>query len=362
MKIRKTISLEEDDYTSLEPLLKKHDSNFSKAIRELIRNSAIGRGIKYLKKPISPQELWDRRMEVRHLLVEEGLYWLSPLAILMWFLQVTEGIVPPMGLYKTFLGRFFPEIIGKEVDIGTYYEYINFIRPLIGVSETKDRYTIEFDDPKQPKHVKIRFEISRPGSVESYAKIGSYIVAHAPLLLKPVSVTRSPTFIDTEFEVAKSEEEAYEGLVKHFGFNQDIYEGLQENPDYWRVVFKMAKLYDGSLVVLSQKDFIRLQKGEEDMNSIVIQMYEKLLGSPISDVSLDELLASMEIIGKANGFIKKIDIDSGKIKIYFAFHDPIFAQMVSSTTVEILRKAGYDFQIKKVYDDWCILTLSGFNI
>jgi|GEM_PF-4102985 hypothetical protein len=351
MKIRKTISLEEEDFDSLEFLLKKNDGNFSKAIRELIRNNSSKRDVISLKKPLSPNDLKEERKEIRNLLIEKKLFCSVPMDLLGYWLKLVAGMIPPLGYYRFLFDRIFPDFIGVEkVDIKTYSEYVNTYTYLTG---SWGRQSITYDDPKNPTWVKIRIEMSR-GQVEPIAALATYIVAHEPLRLKPVKVTRSPTFIDVDCVVAESEDEAYKGVVEHFGFNQDIYEGLQRDPDYWRGVFKMAKLYDNSLAIFGLQDFLKIQKGESHDSAILT--IERILGSAITEVPLEKLLAAIEMIGRINGMIKKIDVDEEKIKIYFTFHDSNFAQRISCCTLNILENAGHKFTLKKVYEDWCIFT------
>jgi hypothetical protein len=350
MKIRKTISLEKEDFDSLEPLLKENNGNFSRTVRQLIHNSAVRKDVKDLKKPLLPQDIKDNKREIRDLLIEEKLFCSVPLGLLGCWLRVMAGMIPPLGYYRFLFDRVFPDLIGiKNLDIKTYSEYVNTLAYLTG---SWGRQSITYDDPENPKRVKIRVEMSK-GQVEPVAALAAYIAAHKPLLLKPVKVIRAPTFIDVECVVAGSEEEAYEGVVEHFGFNQDVYDGLQRDPDYWREVFKMAKLYD-NLAIFGLQDFLRIQKGHS--NDSAIMMIERILGSSIKEVPLRELLAAIETTGRINGMIKKIDAEEGKIRIYFTFHDPDFAKRISSCTLNILRNAGHSFTIKKVYDDWCILT------
>jgi hypothetical protein len=350
MRLRKSISLQKEDYEALRPLIKENNGNFSKAIRELIRSNHIGKKLNPRGRPLSPDEVWDNKRELRDKLIEEKLFCLIPLDLLGCWIRVVAGMIPPLGYYRFLFDRVFPDLIGiKNIDIKTYSKYVNIITYLTG---GWGRQSI-MPDPEDPNRAKIRIEMSK-GQVEPIAALATYISAHEPLRLKPVGVTRSPTFIDVECVVAGSEEEAYEGVVEHFGFNQDIYVGIQSDPDYWRGVFKMAKLYDNSLVIFGLQDFLKIQTGHS--NETAVLMLERILGKGITEVPLKELLAAIEMTGRINGMIKKIDVKEEKIKIYLTFHDQHFAQKISSCILNILKNAGHIFMLKKVYDDWCILT------
>jgi len=355
MKIRKTISLEKEDYEALEPLLRENRGNFSRAIRRLIRDRHRKTDLRerVKKGPLTPEEIERHRKELRDLMVERNLGWLNPPNFMVWTLQTLDGVVLPMGIFRNTFDRIFPELFGIEnVTIESFARYVNALNRLTGPGGLMH---ITYDDPASPTSVKIHYEMQSPGDIMMFAKAGSHMLAHSPLLLKPVKMTGTQTFVNVEYAPAASEEEAHEALVSHFGHNQRLFESILKNPGWWRRLMEFLELCDGPPVVLDRPEFLGILKCE-DVTGRLISLCEKSLGSSISDVSLDELLSALEKIGIAGGLLKKIESDSEGIKVYYAFNDPAAANILSSFLQKVLEKAGHRVKVKRCFDDWCILS------
>ncbi|RMF91421.1 MAG: hypothetical protein D6733_01195, partial [Methanobacteriota archaeon] len=305
------------------------------------------------KGPLTPEEIESYRKELRDLMVERNLGWLNPPSSMVWTLQTQEGVVPPMGIYRNTFDRIFPELFGvEEVTIGSFARYVNALDRLAGPGGLMH---ITYDDPVSPTSVKIHYEMQSPGNVMMFAKVGSYMVAHSPLLLKPVKITGTQTFVDVEYAPAASEEEAYRALVSHFGQKQRLFESILKNPGQWQRLMEFIELCDGSPVVLDRQEFLGILKCE-DVSGRLISLCEKILGSHISEASLNELLSALEKIGIAGGLLKKIEGNGEEIKVYYAFNDAVAARTLSSFIQETLEKAGHRLKVKRCFDDWCVFS------
>jgi len=351
MKIRKTISLEKEDFNALKPIIDKNNGNFSKALRGLIQSTIRRTGLKDLKKPLTPDDVWDKRGELRNELIDEMLGHLLPFDLMTWFITLGKGMVPPIGVYTATMERIFPDILGVDMDIGTFSRYVN---PFLNAIGSTSNFQITYDDPKKPTWVKNRITMERAGGAETPAMMGSLWMAHSPLKLKPIKVTRTSSYLEIDYLPVETEEEAWEGVVQFFGHNQNIYDKLVMDPEGLWNYCEVAELCHGSVVTVGQDEFLKILKGEDPTERIVY-LCEKVLGDSLSVVSMEELLEALERVGRITGLARKVETEGDHVMVHFTFSDMEGSRKMAAYMANIMKEAGHDFSVKKVFDDWCIL-------
>ncbi len=225
MRIRKTISLGREDYDAIAPLVAKHKGNFSAAVKDLIHS---GRK-KSLNSPVTPEDVEENAGLLRDLMIEERLGLIVPPEMFIWAMGLLNGIVPPIGAYRSLFEGVFPEILGHE-SFGIK-EFSRYINPILRLTGTGSRVKITYDNPESPTSVRIRYDMRMPGDVEVFAKMTSLMVAHRPLLLKPTTVERNPATVTVEYLPAGSEEDAHRAVVEHFGSRQHLLASLAKNEE-----------------------------------------------------------------------------------------------------------------------------------
>lgn len=326
MKLRRTITLEEEDIVLLKPVIDKYRGNISKAIREVIRSH------KYTPtKPITPEAVIKNIDSLRSEIINENIGYLIPLPMAFWLAGVIRGIIPPMGLYRVLIDKFFPEVLGVEdVNVETLLEYINPLLHLWGAHGN-----LKIKSRCSEEGVEIVYEDTGFPGPEIPAVDFSYLLAHEPFLLKVDEVTRTPTFWRVKYKKCASEDEARRGLILAFGENQDIANGIAEKTMFWREIFKFIRENNYDIVILTRSEFSSLCKGEVSATS------EESAGEEIAEV--------LERFGRARRIVKSVRQKSEDSFIfYLPFDDPVVSELIGRWLCRICESCGKKCQLNLI--------------
>ncbi len=319
MKIRKSITLEEKDLNLLAPLIKKHGGNISRAIREVIRGHSYEPSL-----PIKPEDIMDNKEMLRSLIISENVGYLIPLPLAFWLSQIVKGIVPPIGLYRILIDKFFPEILGiKDVDLETFLKYVNPVLRLWG-----GHANLEIKYQHVSGGLELMYEDTGFPGPEIPAIDGSFLLAHKPFLMKVVEVVKTPTYWRVKYEKAESEEDARNALIDFFGINQALYDGILENSEFWRDIAKFIREYGYDVVILPRNEFAALCRGD-------------FVTHEIKKGSKERILREIELFGKLRGVVKKAWINSqGMLVFQVPFDNEKVSGLIGAWLCKIAQDGG----------------------
>ncbi len=325
MKLRRTITLEEGDIALLKPLIEKYNGNISRAIREVIRSYRFEP-----EKPISPDNLLESRDILRSKIINENIGYLIPLPLAFWLSGIIRGVIPPMGLYRVIIEKFFPEVLGvEEVTLDILLEYLNPLVMLWG-----SHGNLKIKSRRSSEGVEIVYEDTGFPGPEIPAIDLSYLLAHEPFLLKVVDVKRTPTFWRVRYTRAESEDSAWRALVRAFGENQDIMNGLAENSRFWQNIASFVRENGYDVVILTRSEFSSVCRGDA-------LSYDTREG--------EEALKEMDRFGRMRRIVKGYRrYADGSVVFTLPFDDVRISKMVGEWLCTVGESCGKKCRISRV--------------
>lgn len=334
MKVRRTISINKEDFDTLKPLLNSNGNNLSLALRQVINDyrqrNAMG-GI------TGDQQ---RIIMLRNQIIETRIAALIPIPLIKWLVR-KNLCVPPLGTFRIVMEKYI-KLLG--VDNPTLNDFIKMINTHVDILGYQLLLHAEFSPDS--RSIRISFEGEDAdhlkGSVINY----SCLLAHHPLKLKTRRFVESPSLIIVDYEPCSSEDEAYRSVMEHFGHNQSTFEEILNNIQFWRNVVNLLKADHYENIILSKDIFSRVLKSREfseHLSNIISIMYSE----HIEDTDYKSITRYIEDICKTSGLIYRMEHNDNEIMIYHSLDDKEVISIVNETVLKTLAMAGQHFVLKK---------------
>jgi hypothetical protein len=334
MKIRRTISIDKNDLATIKPILDSNGNNLSLAIRQLIDNY---RQEDNLKKITSDQQ---RVMILRNKIIENKVASLIPIPLTKWLVKRSLGL-PPLGTFRGILEKY-PRLLGVSgLTLEEYIKVINTHGDIFG-------YQITQQSEISPDHksIRISFETEDPEHLKGIVISYSCLLAHHPLNLKTKKVVESPSLIIIDYEQCNSEEEAYNSVMDHFGYNQVMIDEILNNIKFWRKIVFILKVDNYQDIIISRDIFLQLFKSH-DFSDELCSLITMVYGVSIEDADYHDITKYISEICETNGLIIRIEQNENEIKIYHRFNEMEIINLVNDTITRTLEISGHHLMLKK---------------
>jgi hypothetical protein len=334
--IRKNISLEDRYVEMIQDLTKKHQGNFSAAVRDVIELYGI---IKSQKGSVNIEDIKsviDPGPSIRDNYIDEQYGLVVPVPIFRWFLENSDGVVPKVEVIQE------PNGPAGEIDLETW-------------GKTQNTRFDEFGIP-----VKVNVLASRNGSANvSYRGLDPLITQFSATWLslqligsfriETVEKSSNAIFITYTKTDGKTEEEenAYKEVVKHFGKRQELFEELKNRPGFWNRVVTGVGFANYDIIFLTRDAFENLFGKEGHLE--LIHLFREALGKPIQETPLEEFLIFFKEALETNGLVTKVDFEGDRVIVYHGYTNDRFITILGTIILRLLNETGHDFELEYLY-------------
>ena len=340
MAHRKTLSLSEKDLQKLEPILKKHNGNFSAAIRELIglgdamisRFGSSENALRELKPTKSlPQELVENRYGV-----------ILPYSLVQWGLRLLEGFLPPKGSLVSPVHDAVADSEGishaiTEENCKEWEKALNQLYPQLGWE------------------VKITIEPTDTTLIISFSGLDPEINRLAQMVLAVRLAFQDPPYrieelreylplVTIYFRKCDSQEEASERLEHVFHYQKQLYEVLQKRRSF---VSKLASLlgeFNYEITVLPSEYMEELLSGHFAL--FLLKLIQRNVGKSVSELSTGELLKALDEVNEITHLYKKMEKKDYRIVFFHSYDNPDSVKKLGSVLSEILNQANLSLSME----------------
>ncbi|HEY9247429.1 MAG TPA: hypothetical protein VIO11_11330 [Candidatus Methanoperedens sp.] len=315
MSIRKNISLEKGHLKKLEPLILKHNGNFSAAMREIIDLIDT-----MIKDPDAATGMIEG-LKTDNNLTETAIYWL---------IRQAHGRLIDQEIINSILDS------SKIALLADLESYLNEIAS--GASwQTKIRI-YEYDDNMNPSQVKVTLTGNNAPKMEFIGSIiSSFLVKQKKQEI--VSLKRASNTITINYSKQANANIAGQSLVDHFGQMEDTISEISRKEDFWKCIVNLYKQTNYNMVTIPKNYYNELLMGEEAPSYLTASI-EAIHKVPIRDIPLENLISTMKSVYEYMGIVERIDIDDNTLKIYHGYTDVRAINAIEKILLNVLNANG----------------------
>lgn len=340
MAHRKTLSLSEKDMKNLEPFLKKHNGNFSAAVRELIdlgavitsRFGSIEDAVRELHpKKSLPQELVENRYGV-----------ILPYSLVQWGLKMVEGFLPPKSSLVTPLHDSVAQSKGispamTEDNFKEWEEILNELYPQLG---WEVKMTVESTDST----LVVRFsgldpEINRLAQMVLAVKLAfqdpPYRIEELREYLPVVTIY---------FKKCDSQKEASQRLEHAFHYQKGLYDVLHKRRPLLSKLATLLGEFNYEVTVLPSEYMEELLSGHFSL--FLLKLIQRQVGRSVSELTPGELLEALDEINEITHLYEKMESKDYRIVFFHSYDDPESVRKLGSILSEILRQVNLSLSME----------------
>ena len=337
---RKTLSLSKGDVQKLDPILKKHNGNFSAAVRELVamgdvlisRFGSIEEATRELHpKKSLPQELVENRHGI-----------LLPYSLVQWGLRMLDGFLPPKGSLVTPVhdalaqARGISPIITPE-NCGEWEILLNELYPQLGWE------------------VKITMQSIENKLIVSFSGLDPEINRLAQMVLSVRLAFQDPPYkieelreylplVTIYFTESDSQKKAEEQLEHVFHYQKNLYELLQRRRSLLSKVASLIEEFNYDVTILPSEYMEDLLSGRVSL--FVLKLMQRHGGKSVSELSSEELLEALDEINGIAHLYEKMEKENSRIVFFHSYDDPDSVKKLGEVLSEILRQATLSLSLE----------------
>jgi hypothetical protein len=338
---RRSICLDEDSIKKIRPFVKKHNGNFSSAIRDLIEvGHLIGT---FVDDDGDIDEMLLKNIFYRNKYIESGKGVILPLPIFSWILDRCIGELPSLNIIK-------------EVDYDAWKEKALDI-PKTSYEELIDMINNMFQHWGWPVSVKIITFDSDKGNLYIEVSGNEFLInRHAAIfLIMNLSLEN--------FQLMKTEElsqkvilsfTAIEGsessmtLLRAFGENQIFYRNIEHHMTFWKSMVRLFEANDYDLAVINPSALEILLKHNPEQVSPIIRSFKLLFNTDLSEVKLKAFLRSFIDFCEVTKLFKRVEWNDNELIVYHTFSDQNVIDTVKKTLHSLFNETGRRFEIREL--------------
>jgi len=309
MIVTKHISLDRECVEKIKPLVEKHSSNFSAAIREIIDRSGKS-GL-----PSNSYALHG--------------------ALFKWMLAETEGVLLPDTVLDETID---PCLINSLENLEEYLN--NRLRELewdIGISLKCDRNSL-------PSEVLIEIK-GDPEENRFAARLLSQYLVKNSLEHEPLEIKSVANFNECiKIELCRSNKtDAQKSLVSFFGGMDEAIRTLKVRPDFWKAVINRHLLSNYNMITVHRNYFEDLLANKIPLGEITI---ENLAKKPLQDIPLKEMLYLIKEVYEASRVVDRVEIDKDNIILFHNYRTKEAIEKIKKILVTLLEANGHLYDAK----------------
>lgn len=319
MSVRKNISLENVHLKKLEPLVQKHNGNFSAAMREIIDLIDI-----MTKNPEAINNLIDG-LKTDYNLTENVFYWLIK--------QARGRLIDPEHLNSI----IDPTKIIMLSDLEKYLDDMTN-----GASWQTQVKIEDYDDNVNPSHVKIVLSGNSSYKMEFIGgMISSFLVINKKQEI--VSLKRISNTITVNFRKQLNVNIARQSLINFFGDMEDISSEISKKQDFWKCIVNLYKQTNYNMVTLPKNYYNELLIGKEAPSYLTAPI-EAIHKIPIRDIPLEALIHTMKSVYEFMGIVERIDVNENTLYIYHGNTDRRAINAIEKILLNVLDLNGAKYE------------------
>ncbi len=322
----------------IQDLIKKHQGNFSAAVRDvielydIIKSQRGGVSIEDIKSAIEP------RPSLRDNYIDDQYGLVIPVPLFRWLLENSKGVVPDIEVIQE------PYEQAEEIDIENIKTW----------GETQNKRFKEFGIT-----VKVNVHVDRNGNTTvSYRGLDPLITEFSAtwLSLQLIesfmieTVEKSPNAIVITYTKTgdrEDREEAYKRVIMHFGKRQELFNELKNRPGFWNRVVTGVSFANYDIIFLTRDAFENLFGKEGHLE--LIHLFREALGKPIQETPLEEFLVFFKESLETNGLVSKVDFEGDRVIVYHGYTNERFIKILGDIILRLLNETGHDFEIEHLY-------------
>jgi CheY-like chemotaxis protein len=334
MTQRKTFSLTKSDMLKLDPLLEKHNGNFSAAIRELIAlgdemSSRFGSLENALREMHPKKSLQQELVENRYGII-------LPYALMQWGLRLLEGFLPPKGSLVTPVHDSMAQ--SRNVSLAI-------------TSDNCDKWEALLNElyPQMGWEVKITMESADDTLVVNFSGLDPEINRLAQMVLSVRLAFQDPPYkieelkeylplVSIYFRQCDSQEEAAEQLEHAFNYEKKLCELLQERRSLLSKLASLVHEFNYDTIILPSEYMEELLSGH--LSLLLLRLIQRHMGRSVSELSKKELLDALEKINDIIHLYEKMEREDYRIVFFHSYDNPDSVKKLSGVLSEILGQAN----------------------
>lgn len=314
MIARKHISLEKKYLEKMKPYIAKHNGNFSAAVREVI-------------------ELAEERSRFHTGNYSENDGVLVDCSTLGWFLKKTEGML------------FDENTLNEIIDTSTV-KSMSILEQFINTKFNSDGWgthvVFNYDKDINPSKVTVSIKGGNYHTIDFLARIiALYLAKNKCLGIQ--TIYRRIHSIKINFQRKIDLDSAYEDLVQHLGYMQNVAEELSKKPDFWRAIIKRHCATSYNMVTMHKNHFEDLLARKIPLGGATIESISK---KPIEEIPLREFLILLKDVYETARVVDRIDLEGENIRVFHSFRNPEAIDTLKKIFIRVLESNGHTYEAK----------------
>ncbi len=315
MSIRKNISLETGHLKKLEPLILKHNGNFSAAMREIIDLIDT-----MIKDPEAVTKLIDG-LKIDNNPTETVLYWL---------IRQSRGRLIDQETLNSILDP------AKIVLLSDLEKYMDEMAG--GISWQIKIKIHDYDNDMNPSQVKVTLAGNNVYKMEFLSGIiSSFLITQKKQEI--ISLKRVSNTITINFKKQGNANLSRQSLTDHFGEMEDINSEISKKQEFWRCIINLYKQTNYNMVTIPKNYYNELLMGKEAPSYLTAPI-EAIHKVPIRDIPLETLISTMKSVYEYMGIVERIDADENTLKIYHGYTDTRAIKAIEKILLNVLNSNG----------------------
>ncbi len=314
MITRKHISLEKKYMEKMKPYIAKHNGNFSAAVREVI-------------------ELAEERSKFQASNYSENDGILVDHSTFGWFLKRTEGMFFDVNTLNEIIDPFSV----KSMSMLEQFINARFDRTGWGT-----HVVINYDEDINPSKAIVFIKGGDYHIVDFLARIiALYLAKNKCLGIQ--TIYRRTHSMKINLQRKNDSESAYEDLVQHLGYMQNVAEELFKKPDFWRAIIKRHSATSYNMVTIHKNHFEDLLARKIPLGGATIESISK---KPIGDIPLREFLVLLKDVYETAHVVDRIDLEGENIRVFHSFRNPEAIDTLKKIFIRVLESNGHTYDAK----------------
>ncbi|HLB71083.1 MAG: hypothetical protein OIN88_14185 [Candidatus Methanoperedens sp.] len=309
MIVTRHISLDKDCIDKIEPYVRRHNGNFSAAVREIIERAG-----KYSSLKNSSA-------------IDSSLF--------KWMLAEMDGRLVPDSVLDEMID---PVLINSMRGLEEY------IKHRIGELEWDAGLSLKCDNDSSPSSALIEIK-GTPQKVKFVACILSQFIVknspeHASLEIK--SFNNVGDCIKIELS-RSSKKDAQNSLITYFGGMDEAIRAIKNKPAFWKTVIYEHLLSNYSMVTVHRNYFEDLLAGKVPMGEITIETMAK---KPIQEIPLKEMLSLIKEVYETSRVVDRVEVDRESLILFHNYRNADVIDKLKKSLVALLEANGHLYDAK----------------
>lgn len=298
----KNISLDDECLKKMELFTKRHDGNFSSAMREIICNA-------------------ERAFPERSIAVDESLF--------NWLLNDIDGRLVPDSVLNTIID---PSLINRIDELN------KFINRRLSELAWGITVNIDCDNTSSPSNILIRTTGTYQKSRFIICTISQFIVknSHIPFAIK--SVVNLGDEIKVELAKTSNKKEGLNSLTNFFGSSEEIATAIKNRHAFWKCIVNRHVLSNYQMVTIHRNYYEDILSGNTPMGEIMIETIAK---KPIQEIPLKEILPLIKQVYEASRVVDRVEIKNSDIILFHGYRNKEAIEKIKKQLIMLMETNGH---------------------